>query len=110
MLDKVKDIKKGIIHPDYILTEVFEPKKLIITPDGSQHPDLYMKVILVGKNVTDIVEGDIILSTFGNVMGFKIGEGSREHRYATMARGMVEYVVKPDNFIDPDDMAGNITI
>lgn len=111
-MEKIKDLKKSIIHPGTVLVEIIEPKRLILRPDGAQDHDSYAKIIKVHETVTDLEEGDLVIKYSGTLHGYSIKSAisDKERMIAVMHRGSIEVAVKPDNFIDPDKMAGSLNV
>lgn len=111
-MEKIKDIKKAILEPGFMLAEMIEPKKkLIIAPNGSDNPDAYAKVISVHESVTDIKEGDLLIKIAGKLYGWPVKQGDgTEKNFVLIHRGSVQIAVHPDNFIDPDELPSKITL
>lgn len=111
-MEKIKDLTKTIISPNYILAEIIKPKKkLIIAPTGSDTPDAYMKVIMVHRSVEDIYPGDLLIKVSGPIYGWPIKQPTGEDKeYVLINRGQVQFAVHPDNFIDPDEIQTKLTL
>ena len=110
-MEKIKDLTKVILLPDYILGEVVEPKRLIVLPEGGESNDLFIRIIVVGPNVTDLKAGDIVINTTSNFYGYKRKNADgTETKLAIFPRGMATISVTPDNFIDPDRLVSSVTI
>lgn len=111
-MEKVKDLKKGILQPGYILAEIIKPKKnLIVVPNGSDTPDAYMVVISVHKSIEDIKEGDLLIKIAGPIYGWPVKQANgKEREFCMVSRGAVQFAVTPDNFIDPDDIKVKLTL
>lgn len=110
-MEKIKDISKVIIPDGSCLVEVIKPKRMIITPDGTDDQDAYMKVLVVGKEVKDIEIGDLCLKYAGGIYVFAANEGKPDEKdYAVLWRSGMNIVVKPDNFINPDVVVAKVTL
>ena len=111
-MEKIKDLKKIILSPGYILAEIIKPKKkLIVVPNGSDTPDAYMKVISVHKSIEDIKEDDLLIKVSGPIYGWPVKQADgTEREYALVSRGAVQFAVTPDNFIDPVDIIVKLTL
>ena len=111
-MEKVKDLKRGILPPGYILAEIIKPKsRLVIVPNGSDTPDAYMKVISVHKSIEDIKEGDLLIKVSGPIYGWPVKQADgTDKEFCMVSRGSVQFAVTPDNFIDPDDIKVKLTL
>ena len=107
-MDRIKDLSKVVVRGDTLFAEIFgEPERKtkggIYLPDNTieskQDSFDYMEVIVVGKDITDVEVGDIILDVAkGNVDTYIIGEKPNQKKYGKIARFRAEIVLKPDNF------------
>lgn len=110
-MEKIKDVTKIIIPEGSVLVEVIHPKRVILTPDGTEDQDSYLKVLVVGKSVNDIEVGDICVKSTSGIYVYSANEGkSNEKRYAVIYRSSMSIVVKPDNFIDPNIVASKFAV
>lgn len=111
-MEKIKDISKVILPEGHMIIEMKEPKKrMIITPEGSESPDAYAIVVVAHETVKDIQPGDILIKISGKFYGWpvKMTDGT-EKQFGLIHRGNVQVAIRPDNFIDPDDLANRVRI
>ena len=96
-MERVKKIEEIKISEGYVLIKLHMKNSLILVPDMKQEdggPQLdYAEVLSTGPKVDDITIGDIVLG-FGNANTFD-WHGSK---YAIVARMMIRFFIKPDNF------------
>jgi hypothetical protein len=111
-MEKIKDITKAILPEGHMIVEMVEPKKrMIITPDGADSPDIYGIVVSTHESVTDIKPGDLCIKIGGKMFGWDVKQqdGSTK-QYVLIHRGVVQVAVSPDNFIDPDELVKTIRL
>jgi hypothetical protein len=95
-MDRVKDISKVRLAPGYVLIKIKLKQSLIIAPDKKEKSGPmvdYADVISVGKEVTDILPGDVVLD-FRTTEGFE-WQGDQ---YAIVPRMNIKFSVERDNF------------
>ena len=97
-MKRIKDLEKIILKDTEVLMEVFFEESLILKPDSTKDKDFdHAVVIAVGKEVKDLVKGDIILQGIGGVM-YKIKkEGEKEMQISIMPRHGIVVATHPDN-------------
>lgn len=97
-MERIKDLGEVILRGDSVLCECFVKQTkggIILAEDASGRPPLsHMVVIAIGKDVDDIIEGDIVVHVAGNALFFKINGKD----YAKFPRYNAEITVKPENF------------
>lgn len=110
-MEKIKNLSSVILPEMACLVEVIKPKRLILSPDGTEDKDSYAVIIAMSPNIKDLSIGDIVIKYSGTMYGYTVNSGkTTEKQYAIMVRGCMNIVVKPDNFIDPDVITGRVTI
>lgn len=95
-MDRVKDISKVRIAPGYVLIKIKIKKSLIVAPDSNQKGGPlvdYADVIAIGREVTDILPGDVVLD-FRTTEGFEW----QKEQYAIVPRMIIKFSVERDNF------------
>ena len=110
-MEKIKDVNKVIIPEGTLFVEIIHPKRLILSPDGTEDADSFLRVLVVGKGVDDMEVGDIIVKAGMGIYVYMANEGkSDEKRYAVVYRSSVNIAVKPDNFINPDVLTSKVSV
>jgi hypothetical protein len=105
-MEKIKDVTKVLLPTRAMLVEIIEPKRMIISPDGTTDQDSYCKIVAVHETVTDLVPGDIAIKVSGTMYAYKVGSKS----YAIVYRDNINIAVKADNFIDPDKITEKVNV
>lgn len=110
-MEKVKDVTKVIIPEGTVFAEIFHPKRLVLSPDGTEDADSYLKVLVVGKSVDDIEVGDILLKCGMGIYVYVKDEGkTTERRFAVVYRSSINIAVKADNFVSPDVIISKVSV
>jgi hypothetical protein len=110
-MEKIKDLSRVILPEKAVLAKICKPKRLILSPDGTEDKDSYGEIIAVDKAVTDLKVGDIVIKYGGSMYGYTLNAGkSNETTYAIMHRGNINIAVTPDNFINPDILTESISV
>jgi hypothetical protein len=110
-MEKVKDLSKIIVPPGAVLAEILKPKRLIISPDGTEDRDSYALIIAKDENIKDLEPGDIVIKYGGTMPGYTTNQGkSNERTFVIMFRMNMNVCVKPENFIDPDKITAKVSV
>ena len=110
-MEKIKRLEDVILPDTACLVEVIKPKRMIVSPDGTEDKDSYARIIAKGPNVKDLNIGDIVIKYSGTMYGYTVDTGkSTEKQFAIMYRGNMNVSVTPDNFIDPDIITNSVLV
>ena len=99
-MERIKKLNETIVRGDMLFCKMHTlggKKSSIIMPDGVETPTEsidYMEVIAVGKNINDVIEGDIVVYASTSGKGFTI----KGESYTNVVRHLCEVIVHKDNF------------
>jgi len=105
-MDRIEDLTKIKLAQGWVLIKIHLKESLIITPESKEKsgPQVdYADVIAIGKDIEDILPGDVVLD-FRATDGFKW----RDEQYAMVPRMNIKVVVERSNF-NFDEILGRKT-